>query len=101
MNTIGLHFVLFVVGLLQFRGGKVLALGALSPLPLAGCVACLRSWAIFFVADSMNVASYLHSLKRTRKRYMEPGGALRSFTVQGHSVSSKLVPIESPYATSY
>ena len=38
MNTISLHFVLFVVGLPQFRGwGKVLALGgALPPLPLAG-----------------------------------------------------------------
>ena len=33
VNTIGLHFVLFVVGLLQFRGGgKVLALGGIAPL---------------------------------------------------------------------
>ena len=42
VNTIGLHFVLFVVGLPQFGGGKVLALGGAlpphlcPPLPLAG-----------------------------------------------------------------
>ena len=39
VNTVGLHFVLFVVDLPQFRGGsKVLALGGFGapPLPLAG-----------------------------------------------------------------
>ena len=38
VNTTGLHFVLFVVALPQFRGGgKVLALGGIAPpLPLAG-----------------------------------------------------------------
>ena len=36
VNTIGLHFVLFVVGLPQF-GGQTFSFGGIAPLPLAGC----------------------------------------------------------------
>ena len=35
VNTIGLHFVLFVVGLPQF-GGQTFSFGGIAPLPLAG-----------------------------------------------------------------
>ena len=36
VNTIGLHFVLFVVGLPQFGGGQTFSFGGIVPLPLAG-----------------------------------------------------------------